>query len=202
MFTLPDLPYDYKALEPYIDEETMHIHHDKHHATYINNLNEALKDHPELLAMDVNKLLEDLSKVPQDLQAKVKNNGGGHANHSMFWKVMGPKQEKEPTGKLADAIKSNFGSFSVFQKKFSDTALKHFGSGWTWLVLNEYSLEVLDTLNQDSPLSLGKTPLLTLDVWEHAYYLKYQNRRTEYIKAWWNVVNWKEVEDNFLASVK
>lgn len=202
MFTLPDLPYDYKALEPYIDEETMHIHHDKHHATYINNLNEALKDQPELLTMDVNKLLEDLSNVPQDLQTKVKNNGGGHANHSLFWKVMGPKQEEEPTGKLADAIKSNFGSFSVFQEKFSDTALKHFGSGWTWLVLNEYSLEVLDTLNQDSPLSLGKTPLLTLDVWEHAYYLKYQNRRAEYIKAWWNVVNWKEVEENFLASVK
>ncbi len=202
MFTLPNLPYDYKALEPYIDEETMHLHHDKHHAAYVNNLNEALKDHQQFSNLTIEQLLEDLNKIPEDIRAKVRNNGGGHANHSLFWQIMTPQADKEPVGKLADLIKENFGDFGAFQEKFSDLALKHFGSGWAWLVLNGYDLEIMDTSNQDNPLSTGKTPILGLDVWEHAYYLKYQNRRLEYIKAWWQVVNWPQAAKNFLTAVK
>lgn len=193
MFALPSLPYDYAALEPFIDVETMHIHHDKHHAAYVKNLNDALAGHNDLLSMDVNEILRDLNKVPQDLRAKVKNNGGGHANHSLFWKIMAPDSQKEPSGKLAQNLKSVFGDFPTFQEKFSSAALGRFGSGWAWLVVNSGKLEIEDSANQDSPVSEGKSPILLLDVWEHAYYLKYKNMRADYIKAWWNVVNWKEV---------
>jgi Fe-Mn family superoxide dismutase len=197
MFTLPDLPFDYKALEPYIDEETMHIHHDKHHAGYIKNLNDVLAGHDDLLGMDINDLLKNLDKVPDEVRQKVKNNGGGHANHSLFWTIMVAGSAKEPSGNLLGAIKSSFGDFPTFKEKFSASALGHFGSGWAWLVSNSGKLEVVDTSNQDSPLTDGKTPLLLLDVWEHAYYLKYKNVRADYIAAWWNVVNWVEVDKRF-----
>ena len=201
MFTLPDLAYDYSSLEPFIDIETMHVHHDKHHAAYVKNLNDILVGHDDLLGMDINDLLSDINKIPEGLRMKVKNNGGGHANHSMFWQVMAPNTGKEPQGNLMEAIKSTFGDFSTFQEKFSASALGHFGSGWAWLVIDGGKLEILDTPNQDSPVSLGKTPILLLDVWEHAYYLKYKNLRAEYIKNWWNVVNWKKVEELFESGV-
>jgi len=201
MFTLPDLAYDYSSLEPFIDIETMHVHHDKHHAAYVKNLNDILVGHDDLLGMDINDLLSDINKIPEGLRMKVKNNGGGHANHSMFWQVMAPNTGKEPQGKLMEAIKSTFGDFSTFQEKFSASALGHFGSGWAWLVIDGGKLEILDTPNQDSPVSLGKTPILLLDVWEHAYYLKYKNLRAEYINNWWNVVNWKKVEELFESGV-
>jgi len=198
MFTLPDLPYDYSALEPHIDTETMHIHHDKHHATYVKNLNDVLIGHEELLNKDINEILSDLSKVPEDIRVKVKNNGGGHANHSLFWKIMNGNsnfQLPNPKGELMSAINKTFGDFSTFQEKFSAAGLGHFGSGWVWLVIDGAKLAIVDTANQDSPVSQGKTPILLLDVWEHAYYLKYRNMRADYIKAWWNVVNWKKVEE-------
>ncbi len=200
MFVLPELPYPYEALEPHIDTETMHIHHDKHHATYVNNLNDVLKDHPNFLKMDILELIKNLHKVPQEIRTKVTNNAGGHANHSIFWTVMGPKGGGEPKGELAKAIKSTFGDFATFKEKFSAAAVGRFGSGWAWLVMTNKNLEIIDTANQDSPLSAGKFPLLTFDVWEHAYYLKYQNRRADYIAAWWNVVNWGEVEKRFLGN--
>lgn len=196
MFTLPDLPYAYNALEPYIDEATMHIHHDKHHATYVKNLNDALAGQDALLALPVDTLIADVSRVPEALRTKVKNNGGGHANHSLFWEVMGPSSGA-PTGVAATAIDAAFGGFAQFQEKFSAAALGHFGSGWAWLVADKGKLAIIDTSNQDSPVMEGKTPILTIDVWEHAYYLKYQNMRVDYIKAWWNVVNWKEVGKRF-----
>lgn len=199
MFTLPDLPYDYSALEPFIDTETMQIHHDKHHAAYVKNLNDALVGHEDLLSMDVNDLIKDLSKVSEEIRTKVRNNAGGHANHSFFWKIMAPKSGGEPTGKLAEGIKATFGDFTQFQEKFAAAGMGRFGSGWVWLVKDPtaslgQALKIVDTPNQDSPLMEGKTPVLALDVWEHAYYLKYKNLRADYIKAWWNVVNWKEVE--------
>jgi Fe-Mn family superoxide dismutase len=195
-FTLPKLPYAYDALEPSIDAETMKIHHDKHHAAYVNNLNAALKDHLKPLPSSINAILRDIDSVPEAIRQAVINNGGGHANHSLFWVIMGPKGGGEPSGALAKAIDSAFGSFDKFQAKLSDLAAKRFGSGWAWLVVGEKGkLDALSTANQDSPLMKGQTPILGLDVWEHAYYLKYQNRRPDYIKAWWKVVNWKHVGD-------
>lgn len=197
MFTLPDLPYGYDALEPFIDAETMQIHHDKHHAAYVKNLNDALVGHEDLLNMDVTNLLKKLDMVPEEIRTKVKNNAGGHANHSFFWTLLSPNNGAGPEGRLLDAIKSTFGDFDQFQEKFAAAGLGRFGSGWVWLVKNDGGLSIIDTPNQDSPLTEGKTPILALDVWEHAYYLKYKNMRADYIKAWWNVVNWKQVEENF-----
>lgn len=194
MFTVPELPYAYNALEPYIDEMTMKIHHDKHHAAYVKNLNDALVGHDDLLALPVEEILADMLQVPEELRNKVKNHGGGHANHSMFWESMAPKSGGEPTGDLQKAIDSTFGSFSVFQEKFTAIAMGRFGSGWAWLSVDKGRLIIEDTANQDSPLMEGRMPILGLDVWEHAYYLKYMNLRVDYIKNWWSVVNWTEVE--------
>lgn len=192
---LPELEYEYNALEPYIDEQTMKIHHDKHHQAYVDNLNKAVQG-TEFEDVDVNEILKNLSKVPEDIRTAVRNNGGGHANHSMFWKIMGSNAGGEPSGKLGDAIKAKFGSFEKFKEEFSTAAATRFGSGWAWLVVDD-ELKVMSTPNQDTPLSEGKIPILTIDVWEHAYYLKYQNKRPEYIENFWNVVNWKEVEKRF-----
>lgn len=197
MFTLPDLPYAYNALEPYIDERTMQIHHDKHHAAYVKNLNDALAGQDALLAMPIDQLIADLSKVPEAVRTKARNNGGGHANHALFWQIMAPKAGGKPGGNLAAAIDASFGSFEQFVEKFSNAAMGRFGSGWAWLINDGGTLSIMDTPNQDSPVMEGKTPILGLDVWEHAYYLKYQNMRADYIKAWWNVVNWSEVEKRF-----
>ncbi len=189
MFTLPDLPYAYNALEPYIDERTMQIHHDKHHAAYVKNLNDALPDS----TLSVEEVLKNLDQVPEVMRTKVRNNGGGHANHSLFWQIMAPNAGGKPAGSIATALDATFGSFEQFQEKFSAAALGRFGSGWAWLIVESGKLGLMDTPNQDNPLSEAKTPILGLDVWEHAYYLKYQNMRADYIKAWWNVVNWGEV---------
>lgn len=197
MFTLPDLPYAYNALEPSIDEKTMQIHHDKHHAAYVKNLNDALAGEEKLLAMPIEELIADLSRVPEAVRTKVRNNGGGHANHSLFWQVMGAPSGSAPTGKLLEAITTAFGSLEAFQEKFASSAMGRFGSGWAWLIVDGGKLAIVDTPNQDSPFMDGKTPILGLDVWEHAYYLKYQNLRADYIKAWWNVVNWEEVARRF-----
>ncbi|MHC4971462.1 MAG: superoxide dismutase [Planctomycetota bacterium] len=194
---LPPLPYAHDALEPHIDTRTMEIHHGKHHQAYVNNLNKALEAHPELAARPVEDLLADLRSVPDGVRLAVRNNGGGHANHSLFWTSMGPGKGGTPTGVLADAISSTFGSFEAFQERFAAAAASRFGSGWAWLVNNGGALDVLSTPNQDSPLLEGKTPLLGLDVWEHAYYLKYQNRRPDYVTAWWNVVDWDAVAARF-----
>ncbi|MFZ5845353.1 MAG: superoxide dismutase [Patescibacteria group bacterium] len=206
MFTLPDLPYPYNALEPYIDERTMQIHHDKHHGAYVDNLNKALEGQRELDNLSIEQLLTDLARVPEEIRTKVRNHGGGHANHSLFWLVMappagGPGQAPLPAGELAKAINETFGSLEKFQEQFTAAAMGRFGSGWAWLVVAGEKLEIMDTLNQDTPLSEGKIPLLGLDVWEHAYYLKYQNRRADYVAAWWKVVNWREVEKRF-AQIK
>lgn len=200
MFSLPDLPYSYNSLEPYIDEATMQIHHDKHHAAYVKNLNDALTGNEKLLAMPVEELLKDLSQVPEAVRTKVRNNGGGHANHSLFWQIMAPPSGSKPTGKLFDAIMSTFGSFEKFQEAFSAAGMGCFGSGWVWLIKDQGKLSIVDTPNQDTPLMENKLPILGLDVWEHAYYLTYQNRRVDYINAWWNVVNWQEVEKRFATS--
>lgn len=197
MFTLPDLPYDYNALEPYIDEETMHYHHDNHHATYVKNLNDALAGHDDLLSMDVNELIQNLDQVPEEVRTKVRNNAGGHANHSLFWQVMGPNKGGKPTGELLDVINQSFESLEAFKEAFAKAATGRFGSGWAWIIVEEGKLKIVDTPNQDSPLMDGKTPILGLDVWEHAYYLKYQYKRADYINAWWNVVNWEEVAKRF-----
>jgi superoxide dismutase, Fe-Mn family len=196
MHTLPDLPYGYDALEPYIDEETMKIHHTKHHQAYIDKLNAALEGHDDLSAKSVEELVADLSSVPEDIRGAVQNHGGGHANHSLFWQVM-KKDTGEPGGDLAEAISSAFGDLDKFKEEFGNAAATRFGSGWSWLVVSGGKLEVMSTANQDSPLSEGKTPILGLDVWEHAYYLKYQNKRPDYIAAFWHVVNWSEVEKRF-----
>ncbi|MEP7103939.1 MAG: superoxide dismutase [Candidatus Dojkabacteria bacterium] len=198
MHTLPPLPYEYNALEPFIDEKTMTIHHDKHHAKYIENLNAALKDHEDLLAKDVVTLLKEIDKIPEDIKQAVINNGGGHANHTMFWESLSSNSSKEPVGELKDAITEQLGSFDEFKTKFTDAATKRFGSGWAWLVLKDGKLEIISTPNQDSPVMNGQTPLLGLDVWEHAYYLKYQNKRPDYIEAWWNIINWEKVNEWFL----
>lgn len=200
---LPPLPYDYNALEPYIDEETMHLHHDKHHQTYVNNLNAALEKYPELQNKSAEDLIGDLNSVPEDIRMAVRNNGGGHVNHSMFWEIMGPNGSGQPTGAIADAIEQDFGSFEGLKQQFNDAGVKRFGSGWAWLVRTAAGkLTVVSTANQDNPLSEGSYPILGNDVWEHAYYLKYQNRRPDYLAAWWNVVNWDEVNRRFASSGK
>lgn len=202
-FELPELPYAYNALEPYIDEQTMTIHHTKHHAGYVNNLNAALEKYPELQQYSVEDLLRNIHSVPEDIRTAVRNNGGGHANHSLFWTVMSPNGGGTPTGELAQAINEAFGSFDAFKETFTRAALTRFGSGWAWLVVDGFGkLRVYSTPNQDSPYMHGFTPILGLDVWEHAYYLKYQNRRAEYVNNWWNVVNWDEVARRFAAAKK
>lgn len=197
MFTLPDLPYSYGALEPYIDEETMKLHHDKHHQAYVDNLNKVLEGYEKFAGMDILDLVQNLDKVSEEIRTKVRNNAGGHANHSMFWKIMREKGGKESKGDLMDAIKSTFGNFEGFKEKFSNAALGRFGSGWVWLVLDHGKLSILDTPNQDTPLMEGKKAILVLDVWEHAYYIRYRWQRGEYIKNWWNVVNWDKVSEYF-----
>ncbi|KHE68396.1 superoxide dismutase [Halobacillus sp. BBL2006] len=200
-FELPELPYAYDALEPTIDKETMNIHHTKHHNGYVTKLNNALEGHADLQDKSLEELLSNnLSVVPEDIRTAVRRNGGGHANHSLFWTIMSPNGGGEPTGDLATQINDTFGSFDQFKEKFEDTAKGRFGSGWAWLVVNNGNLEVIDTLNQDSPIMEGKTPILGLDVWEHAYYLNYQNRRPDYVSAFWNVVNWDEVSKRFDAA--
>ena len=200
MYELPKLPYAFDALEPHIDARTMEIHHGKHHATYVNTLNGAIEKHADLASKSVEDLLRGIDQVPEDIRTVVRNHGGGHANHSLFWQVMGPDGGGPPTGALADAIASAFGSFESFKEKLTDAATKRFGSGWGWLTAGGGKLEVSSSANQDSPLMEGKTPLLGVDVWEHAYYLNYQNRRPDYLKAWWNVVNWAEVARRFEAA--
>jgi Fe-Mn family superoxide dismutase len=191
---LPKLPYAYDALEPHIDKETMTLHHDKHHQTYVTNLNAAIEKHPELGSMSALDLIKDLSKVPDDIKAAVRNNGGGHVNHTMFWTIMGPGKGGAPTGRIGEAIASTFGDFETFKKSFSEAGTKQFGSGWVWLVKTSAGkLEIASTPNQDNPISVGNAPIFGNDVWEHAYYLKYQNRRADYLGAWWNVVNWDEI---------
>jgi superoxide dismutase, Fe-Mn family len=193
-YELPPLPYPFAALEPHIDAKTMEIHHDKHHQTYITNANNALKDYPELAAKPVEELLSNLSAIPESIRTVVRNNAGGHANHSFFWKTLGPNAGGSPKGKLAEAINSTFGSFDQFKEKFQAAGAGRFGSGWAWLVVNKQGkLEITSTANQDNPISDGLKPVLGVDVWEHAYYLLYQNRRPDYLKAFWNVVNWDEV---------
>lgn len=196
-FTLPPLPYASDALEPYIDKTTMEIHHDKHHGAYVTNLNKALESAPALAGKSVEELLaHNLQIVPDNIKTAVRNNGGGHANHSFFWPILSAKAGGAPSGNIASVIQSNFGSFDAFKEKFNAAATTRFGSGWAWLVKDSAEkFEIFSTANQDSPLMEGKTPILGLDVWEHAYYLKYQNRRPEYIAAWWNVVNWDEVNN-------
>jgi Fe-Mn family superoxide dismutase len=203
-YELPKLPYDYNALEPHIDARTMEIHYTKHHQAYVTNLNNAIKGKADLEKKSVEDLIRDLNSVPEEIRTAVRNNGGGHANHSFFWKIMGPNAGGEPKGKLADDIKSTFGGFDQFKEKFAAAGAGRFGSGWAWLIRNASGkLEIVSTANQDSPL-MGKgvagaegTPILGIDVWEHAYYLNYQNRRPDYIKAWWNVVNWDAVAKNY-----
>ena len=196
--SLPPLPYDYSALEPHIDAQTMTLHHDKHHAAYVNNLNAALEKHPQLGSKSVEDLLRDVNSVPEDIRTAVRNNGGGHMNHTMFWQIMKPKGGGPPSGRIAEEIKKTFGSFEDFQKQFNDAGTKRFGSGWVWLVRSKAGkLEVISTANQDNPIIDGHHAILGNDVWEHAYYLKYQNRRPEYLAAWWNVVNWDEINKRF-----
>lgn len=198
---LPDLPYEYKALEPHLDEETMRLHHTKHHQAYVDKLNAALQDYPDLHSYEVAELLRNLDKVPQKIKTAVINHGGGHANHSLFWQIMSPQGGGQPQGDLAGAIEASFGSFAEFQEKFTATALGVFGSGWGWLCLDQQGkLVILSTPNQNSPLMDGYQPILGVDVWEHAYYLKYQNRRPDYLKAWWNVVNWQEVNRRYVQA--
>ncbi|HEV2908979.1 MAG TPA: superoxide dismutase [Candidatus Eremiobacteraceae bacterium] len=202
-FTVPDLPYAYDALEPTIDKETMTLHHDKHHAAYVNNLNAAIEKHPELGSKSAEELIKNLNAVPEDIRPAVRNNGGGHVNHSMFWTIMAPNAGGAPSGALADAIKSTFGDLETFKTQFNDAGVKQFGSGWAWLVLTaDGKLQITSTPNQDNPMSAGLYPVMGNDVWEHAYYLKYQNRRPDYLKAWWNVVNWDAVAKRFAAGKK
>lgn len=202
-YTLPALPYAYNALEPHIDAKTMEIHHTKHHQAYINNVNNALKGKAELESKSVEDLIANLSAVPEDIRNVVRNNGGGHANHSLFWTIIAPNAGGAPTGKIGEAINAEFGSFETFKEKFAAAATTRFGSGWAWLSLTkEGRLEISSTANQDSPIMEGKNPLLGIDVWEHAYYLNYQNRRPDYIAAFWNIVNWQEVEKRYTAFKK
>ena len=197
-FEVPALPYAYNALEPHIDEATMRLHHDKHHQAYVTNLNAAIEKHPELSGKSPEELLKDLNAIPDDIKAAVRNNGGGHVNHTMFWEIMGPNGGGEPTGALREAINSAFGSLDALKAAVNDAGAKRFGSGWTWLVKTaDGKLAVVSTANQDNPMSEGQTPILGNDVWEHAYYLKYNNRRPEYLAAWWNTVNWDAVSKRF-----
>ena len=199
-FELPQLPYAYDALEPHIDKETMNIHHTKHHNTYVTNLNNALQGNEELLSKSVEEVVANLDAVPEAVRTAVRNNGGGHANHALFWQILAPNGGGAPTGELADAISNKFGSFDSFKEEFAKAATTRFGSGWAWLAVSNGELEVSSTPNQDSPLMEGKTPILGLDVWEHAYYLNYQNRRPDYISSFWNVVNWDEVSKRYSAA--
>lgn len=197
-FSLPALPYDFAALEPHIDTQTMQIHHGKHHATYVNNLNAALEGHANLQSQTIEDILRNINDVPEGIRMAVRNNGGGHANHTLFWSIMGPNGGGEPKGALAQAITSTFGDFNTFKQQMIDAGVKRFGSGWSWLVKDTSGkLHVLSSANQDSPFMDGQTPLMGIDVWEHAYYLKYQNRRPDYLSAWWNTVNWDTVAANF-----
>lgn len=195
--TLPTLPYAFTALEPHIDARTMEIHFTKHHQAYVNNLNAALEKYPAFGEKTVEELVADLDMVPEDIRAAVRNNGGGHLNHSMFWEMMAPSAGGKPSGALLAAIEKTFSSFEKFQEEFAKAAASRFGSGWAWLVVDGRNLSIMSTANQDNPITDGKTPILGLDVWEHAYYLNYQNRRPEYVQAWWQVVNWKEVEKRY-----
>ncbi|WP_134687116.1 superoxide dismutase [Brevibacillus migulae] len=197
---LPELPYAHNALEPHIDAQTMEIHHGRHHATYVNNLNAALEAHADLQGKSIEELIGNLDAVPEAIRTAVRNNGGGHANHTLFWQIIGPNGGGEPTGALADAINAAFGSFDNFKAEFAKAATTRFGSGWAWLIVDGGKVAITSTPNQDSPLMEGKTPILGLDVWEHAYYLKYQNKRPDYIAAFWNVVNWDEVSKRFEAA--
>lgn len=196
---LPKLPYSYDALEPYMDAKTVEIHYSKHHQTYCDKLNLALEKHPSLSDKKVEELLINLDKVPKDIQTAVRNFGGGFVNHNMFWECMARHSKSVPKGKIVEKINKDFGSFDEFKKQFTQHAISLFGSGYTWLVLSDGKLEIINTKDQDSPLSLGKKPILVIDVWEHAYYLKYQNRRAEFIEAWWSIINWKKVEENFTS---
>ncbi len=198
-FELPKLPYAVEALEPYIDAQTMTIHHDKHHAAYVTNLNGAIEKHPELAGKSLETLLKDLNAVPEDIRTAVRNHGGGTWNHSMFWEIMAPKAGGAPKGELAKALDTAFGSFDKFKAEFEKAANGRFGSGWAWLVKKGSNLSVISTANQDNPLSEGYVPLMGIDVWEHAYYLKYQNRRAEYVTNWWNVVKWDAIAERFSA---
>ena len=198
MFELPDLPYSFDALEPHIDAQTMEIHHDKHHATYVKKLNEAIEG-TEFAEMSITELLKDIENIPEEKRKAVINHGGGHANHTLFWEIMSP-ESGEPSGELAEAINSKFGSFEDFKEQFTAAAIKVFGSGWAWLVINDGELEIISRPNQDSPIMDNLTPILGLDVWEHAYYLKYQNKRPDYIEAFFNVINWEKVEELFEES--
>ncbi|MBV9106846.1 MAG: superoxide dismutase [Verrucomicrobia bacterium] len=201
-YELPPLPYPFDALEPHIDAKTMEIHHDKHHQTYITNANNALKDHPDLAAKPVEELIANLSVVPEGIRSVVRNNAGGHANHSFFWKILGPHAGGTPSGKLAEAIDSTFGGFEQFKEKLQAAGAARFGSGWAWLVVNKTGkLEIVSTPNQDSPIMDGSKPVVGVDVWEHAYYLKYQNRRPDYLKAVWSVINWEAVAKNYDTAV-
>jgi superoxide dismutase, Fe-Mn family len=197
MFQVPALPYAFDALEPHVDARTMEIHHDKHHAAYVNNLNKALESHADLQQKSIEDLLRAIDRVPESIRTAVRNNGGGHANHSLFWQIMGPGAGGKPSGTLASAIDRDLGGFDAFKEKLTNSAVGQFGSGWGWLVVSGGKLEVFGRPNQDSPWMEGKQPILGVDVWEHAYYLKYQNRRPDYVAAWWNTVNWKKVEEVF-----
>lgn len=199
-YELPPLPYDYNALEPTIDEATMKLHHDKHHQTYVTNLNGAIEKHPELGSKTPEDLLKDLNSIPEDVRTVVRNNGGGHVNHTMFWQIMKPHAGGPPNGAIQTQIDADFGSFDDFKKQFNETTAKQFGSGWGWLVFDGGKLKIVTTPNQDSPLSQGLYPILGNDVWEHAYYLKYQNKRPDYLAAWWSVVNWDEVNKRFATA--
>ncbi len=196
-YTLPPLPYPSDSLEPYIDKQTMEIHHDRHHKAYVDNLNKAVEGHPDLQKLPVEQLLRDINKVPQNIRQAVINNGGGHANHTMFWEIMAKNAGGKPTGPLADDINRTFGDFATFQQQVNQAGLTRFGSGWAWLVLANGALQILSTPNQDSPYMSGQAPVLGVDVWEHAYYLKYQNKRGDYLSAWWNVVNWNAVGERY-----
>jgi len=201
-YFLPSLPYSYNALEPYVDSMTMEIHHSKHHQVYVNNLNSALEEYSEFHNLELEEILRNLEQLPEEIRTIVRNNGGGHYNHSLFWEIMKPNGGGEPRGKLKEEIEKNFRSFEEFKNLFFEIALKHFGSGWAWLILTpDKKLKVYSLPNQDSPLMNGDIPIMGIDVWEHAYYLKYQNRRNEYIQAWWNVVNWDKVEENLLKNL-
>jgi Fe-Mn family superoxide dismutase len=199
-YELPPLPYDYAGLEPIIDEATMKLHHDKHHQAYVTNLNGAIEKHPELGSKSSEDLVKNLAAIPEDIRKVVQNNGGGHVNHTMFWQIMKPAGGGAPTGEIAAQIAKDFGDFDTFKKTFNEATAKQFGSGWGWLVIKDGKLAVITTANQDNPLSQGLYPILGNDVWEHAYYLKYQNKRPDYLAAWWNVVNWDEVNKRFATA--
>ncbi len=196
-FTLPSLPYDFAALEPHIDKQTMEIHHGKHHNAYVTNLNAAIEKHPELASKSSTELIEKLGSIPEDIRTAVRNNGGGHVNHTMFWNIMAPGKGGAPTGAIAEAINSTFGNFDTLKDQMNKGGATRFGSGWVWLVDNGGKLAVESTANQDNPMMEGRKPIFGIDVWEHAYYLKYQNRRPDYLAAWWNVINWDEVNRRF-----